>query len=359
MIYPIIPLGNPVLRKVAEPITAEYPDLKKLIGDMFETMYEADGVGLAAPQIGLSIRLLTIGYHPYDEETKKYADQAIELVMINPEILEFVGDKEYFNEGCLSIPDIHEDVLRNEGIIVKYYDADFNLRTEELHGMTARIAQHEIDHLEGKVFTDRLSPLRKTMIKRKINNVMNGKVKTLYRMKLPMVLLLAGTLITLAACTSQQQKRDKQVAVIEAFEGQHDPMGLDYINDKQVADSLIGYYESFADQWGEDSLAPNYLYKAGCVAKIVGEYERSLSFFDRALEYSGFEQLSDCLIQKGQTLEQMGRYDDAKTTYQQLIADYPNHPLTEDLKRSVEMFDAGFNTPEEQLAAILAAAEDK
>lgn len=183
MIYPIVGYGSPVLRKKAEPITVDYPELKQLIADMYETMYAADGVGLAAPQIGLSIRLVVIGYYPYDEETKSYGETAIEHTLINPEILESVGEKTFFNEGCLSIPDIHEDVLRPEGVVVHYFDADFNEHTEEIHGMFARVAQHEIDHLEGKVFTDRLSSLRRTMLKRKLNDVAAGKVRTLYRMK--------------------------------------------------------------------------------------------------------------------------------------------------------------------------------
>ncbi|MBO4752921.1 MAG: peptide deformylase [Bacteroidales bacterium] len=182
MIYPIVGYGSPVLRKIAEPITADYPDLKQLIEDMFETMYAADGVGLAAPQIGLSIRLVVIGYPPYDEETKTYGETPIEHILINPEIIEGVGEKQYYNEGCLSIPEIHEDVLRPEGVVMHWFDADWNEHTEEIHGMFARVAQHEIDHLDGKVFTDRLSPLRRTMIKRKLNDVAAGKVRTLYRM---------------------------------------------------------------------------------------------------------------------------------------------------------------------------------
>ena len=180
MIYPIVGYGSPVLRKVAEPITADYPDLKQLIADMFETMYAADGVGLAAPQIGLSIRVVVIGYPP---ETFEIAFMNEDKLIVNPEIIEGVGDKQYYNEGCLSIPDVHEDVLRPEGVKIHYYDADWNEHTEEIHGMFARVAQHEVDHLEGKVFTDRLSPLRRTMIKRKLNDVAAGKVRTLYRMK--------------------------------------------------------------------------------------------------------------------------------------------------------------------------------
>lgn len=183
MIYPIVSYGNPTLRKIAQPIDQSYPNLQQLINDMYETMYAADGVGLAAPQINLSIQLVVIGYQPYNPETKTYAEEAEQLTLINPEIKEYLGDKEFFNEGCLSIPSVHEDVLRPEGVIVHYFDEQFNEKTAELHGMLARIAQHEIDHLNGKVFTDHLSPLRKTMIKRKLNDILNGKVHTSYRLK--------------------------------------------------------------------------------------------------------------------------------------------------------------------------------
>ena len=183
MIYPIVGLGNPTLRKVAQPIDNDYPNLQQLIADMYETMYAADGVGLAAPQIDLSIRLVVIGFRPYDEKTETYGPVSEEHTLINPEILEYKGEKQYFNEGCLSIPDIHEDVLRTEAVVVRWYDEKWQLHEEELHGMFARVAQHEIDHLEGKVFTDRLSTLRKTMLKRKINDVVTGKVHTKYRMK--------------------------------------------------------------------------------------------------------------------------------------------------------------------------------
>ena len=183
MIYPIVGLGHPTLRKVAQPIDKDYPDLEQLIADMYETMYAADGVGLAAPQIDLSIRLVVIGFRPYDEKTETYGPVSEEHTLINPEILEYKGEKQYFNEGCLSIPDIHEDVLRTEAVVVRWYDEKWQLHEEELHGMFARVAQHEIDHLEGKVFTDRLSALRKTMLKRKINDVVTGKVRTNYKMK--------------------------------------------------------------------------------------------------------------------------------------------------------------------------------
>ena len=184
MILPIIGYGHPTLRKVAQPVPRDYPNLKELIANMFETMYNADGVGLAAPQIDLSIRLVVIGFRPYDEKTETYGSPTEEHTLINPEILEYLGEKQYFNEGCLSIPDIHEDVLRPEGLRLRWYDEKWQLHEEEIHGMFARVAQHEIDHLEGKVFTDRLSSIRKTMLKRRLNDVMSGKVRVHYRMKI-------------------------------------------------------------------------------------------------------------------------------------------------------------------------------
>jgi peptide deformylase len=183
MILPIIGLGHPTLRKVAQPVTKDYPNLKELIANMFETMYNADGVGLAAPQVDLSIRLVTIGVRPYNEKTDTYGEPTDVHVLINPEILEFKGEKEYFNEGCLSVPDIHEDVLRPERIVMHWWDENWEEHTEEIDGLFARIAQHEIDHLDGKVFTDRLSPLRRAMLKRRMNDIVNKKVHTKYRMK--------------------------------------------------------------------------------------------------------------------------------------------------------------------------------
>ncbi|MBQ0016272.1 MAG: peptide deformylase [Bacteroidales bacterium] len=183
MILPIVGLGDPILRKVAAPISPDYPNLKELIANMYETMYAADGVGLAAPQIDLSIRLVVIGFRPYDEKTETYGTATEEHTLINPEILGVSTEKNYFCEGCLSIPGIHEDVLRPVDIRIHYFDADWNEHFEEISGMYSRVAQHEIDHLDGKVFTDRVSQLRKTLIRRKVNDVIAGKYRTTYRMK--------------------------------------------------------------------------------------------------------------------------------------------------------------------------------
>lgn len=180
MIYPIVAYGHPVLKKKAAPITADYENLKQLIDDMFETMYYSEGVGLAAPQINKSIRLFVIDADPFKE---KYPEGAgFKRVFINAEILEEDGDSWFFNEGCLSVPGIHEDVARKSRIHIKYYDSDFVEHDEWLEGICARVVQHEYDHLEGKVFTDRLSSISKMLIKRKLNDILSGRVEHSYKM---------------------------------------------------------------------------------------------------------------------------------------------------------------------------------
>ena len=146
-------------------------------------MYAADGVGLAAPQVDLPIRVVVIGFRPYDEKTDTYGEVTEQHTLINPEILEFKGEKKFFNEGCLSVPDIHEDVLRPESVVVRYYDEDWVEHTDEATGLYARVVQHEVDHLDGKVFTDRLSNLRRTMLKRRLNDIAAGRIQTKYKMK--------------------------------------------------------------------------------------------------------------------------------------------------------------------------------
>ena len=173
MILPIDLYGNSVLRKESEEITADYPDLKQLIDNMFETMYNADGIGLAAPQVGLSIRLLVIDLAPLKEDNPELAQ--FKRVMINPIMLEVSEEELVGSEGCLSIPGISEDVPRSQWIKIQYYDEDFNLHVEEFEDFKARMIQHEYDHLEGILFTDRIKPLRRQMIKSKLNNIVKGK----------------------------------------------------------------------------------------------------------------------------------------------------------------------------------------
>ena len=181
MIRAIVGYGCPVLKKVAQPIDKGYPELEELINDMFETMYNAYGVGLAAPQINLSIRVVVIDADPMKEV---FADgEGFKKYFINPVIIEEQGEPWAYNEGCLSLPELHEDIVRKPIIKVRYQDLDFNEYEEEFSGIRARVLQHEIDHLEGKVFTDRLSPLRRTLLKRKLKELSVGNVRTPYRMK--------------------------------------------------------------------------------------------------------------------------------------------------------------------------------
>lgn len=179
MILPIDLYGNSILRKESEEITADYPDLKQLIDNMFETMYNADGIGLAAPQIGLAIRLLVIDLAPLGEENPELAQ--FKKVMINPIMLEVSEEELIGSEGCLSIPGISEDVPRSQWIKIQYYDENFKLYIEEFKDFKARVIQHEYDHIEGILFTDRIKPLRRQMIKSKLNNIAKRKVDCKYK----------------------------------------------------------------------------------------------------------------------------------------------------------------------------------
>ncbi len=181
MILPIYVYGQPVLRKVAEDITPEYPNLKELIENMFATMDRADGVGLAAPQIGLSIRVVVISLDVLSEDFPEYKD--FRKAYINAHILETEGEMVSMEEGCLSLPGIHESVNRADKIHVKYMDENFVEHDEYVEGYLARVMQHEFEHLEGGLFIDNLSPLRKQMIKGKLNAMINGKARCSYKVK--------------------------------------------------------------------------------------------------------------------------------------------------------------------------------
>jgi peptide deformylase len=185
MIYPIVPYGDPVLRKVAKPIKLGSIDLIKLSEDMFETMYGAHGVGLAAPQIGLSIRLFVIDATSFGEDEPALID--FKKVFINAEILEENGEKWSFNEGCLSIPDIREDIDRKQNVTISYFDENWQEHEETFSGLAARIIQHEYDHIDGKLFVDKLSPLRKAMLNNRLTSISKGIVKVDYKMKFPAI----------------------------------------------------------------------------------------------------------------------------------------------------------------------------
>ncbi|MDR0988491.1 MAG: peptide deformylase [Prevotellaceae bacterium] len=182
MILPIYTYGQPVLRKVAEDIDpVAYPELKKLIADMFETMDSADGVGLAAPQIGLPVRVVVVNLDVLSEEHPEYA--GFRKAYINPHIVDLSGDEVAMEEGCLSLPGIHETVKRKDRIRVTYLDEELGMHDEIVEGYLARVMQHEFDHLEGKMFIDHLSALRKQMIKGKLNALLKGKAHCTYKVK--------------------------------------------------------------------------------------------------------------------------------------------------------------------------------
>jgi peptide deformylase len=192
MILPIVAYGDPVLKKEGLEISKEYPNLDKLIADMFETMYNSQGVGLAAPQIGKSIRLFIVDGSPFAdlEEGEEEDPLAVDMenfkqVFINPIIEEELGEEWGFNEGCLSIPKIREEVFRKEKIVISYYDENWQLKEETFEGYKARIIQHEYDHVEGVLFTDHLSPLKRKLLSKKLQNISKGDIEVDYRMKFP------------------------------------------------------------------------------------------------------------------------------------------------------------------------------
>ena len=181
MILPVYLYGSPVLRKKSEIVKKDHENLGQLIEDMFETMYNAAGVGLAAPQTGKSLRLFVIDASPMAEDDPRA--EGFKKAFVNPEILERYGEDEIFCEGCLSLPEFREDVIRKNAIKIKYFDENFNEYIEEYDGIRARIIQHEYDHIEGILFADLLSPLRKKLVKRKLNNIAEGKINTAYKSK--------------------------------------------------------------------------------------------------------------------------------------------------------------------------------
>jgi len=190
MILPIVAYGDPVLKREAEDIDKDYPALDELIDNMFETMYNAQGVGLAAPQIGKSIRLFIVDASPFGEDEEDPEAQKVKdfkEVFINAEIVDEYGQAWVFKEGCLSIPNIREDVSRDERIKIQYYDRDWNFCEKEFDGYAARIIQHEYDHVDGILFTDHLNPLKKKLLKRKLKDISKGSIDIGYKMKFPLL----------------------------------------------------------------------------------------------------------------------------------------------------------------------------
>ena len=190
MVLPIVAYGDPVLRKVGKEIEKDFPKLIELIDNMWETMYNASGVGLAAPQVGLPLRLFLVDATPFAEDDELSEDernvlQGFKKVFINAEIEEETGTDWIFNEGCLSIPDIREDVTRKDTITISYIDESFKKHTTTFDGILARIIQHEYDHTEGILFTDKLSSLKKRLLKGRLANISKGKIDVEYRMRFP------------------------------------------------------------------------------------------------------------------------------------------------------------------------------
>lgn len=182
MIYPIVLFGDPVLKRKAQDIQKGAIDLDKLIEDMFETMDAANGVGLAAPQIGMSIRLFVVDTFPIVEDED---EKGLRQAFVNPVIIEESGDPWKFEEGCLSIPNVREDVSRQATVKIRYQDAEWNQKEMEVDGMLARVIQHEYDHIEGILFTDHISNLKKKLLKKKLENISKGKVSADYRVRVP------------------------------------------------------------------------------------------------------------------------------------------------------------------------------
>lgn len=190
MILPIVAYGDPVLRKVCDELPEDFPKLKELVANMYETMYNANGVGLAAPQIGLPIRLFVIDTTPFadDDDLSPEDQKALEgfkKAFVNAFIEEETGKDWAFNEGCLSIPEVREDIKRKDTITITYDDENFNEHTDTYDGLLARVIQHEYDHIEGILFTDKLSPLKKRMLKGKLKGISKGKIDVDYRMRFP------------------------------------------------------------------------------------------------------------------------------------------------------------------------------
>ena len=190
MILPIVAYGDPVLKKRATEISKDYPNLDQIIANMYETMYGAHGVGLAAPQVGLSIRLFLVDTAPFSDDESYTPEEQAELntfkrTFINAKIIEESGEEWDFNEGCLSIPNVREDVSRCPQIKIEYQDEDFTTHVEEFKDLIARVIQHEYDHIEGVLFTDKVSSLKKRLLKGKLTNISKGKTNVDYRMRFP------------------------------------------------------------------------------------------------------------------------------------------------------------------------------
>ena len=192
MILPIVAYGDPVLKKKAKPIDKDYPKLEELISNMWDTMYNAYGVGLAAPQVGVPIRLFVIDAAPFAEDDDLTAEEkeylkGFKRVFINAKVIEETGDEWAFSEGCLSIPDVREDIFRKPEVTIEHQDQNFETKKETFTGLAARVVQHEYDHTEGILFTEKISSLKKRLINGRLKKISSGKIKVDYKMRFPSV----------------------------------------------------------------------------------------------------------------------------------------------------------------------------
>lgn len=189
MLLHIEAYGSSALRKVGEEVPEDYPQIQELIDNMLETMYNAPGVGLAAPQVNLALRLFVIDstqfYDDEEEEDEQEEEKGIKQIFINPKIIQRYGEETSYEEGCLSIPGIREEILRPGQIRIQYYDRDFNFHDEQFNGLDARVIQHEYDHINGILFTDHLKPMKKRTLQKSLNDISQGKVKVHYKMRFP------------------------------------------------------------------------------------------------------------------------------------------------------------------------------
>ncbi len=185
MILPVLAYGHPTLRKIATEIDENYSGLRQFIDDLFETMHTSSGVGLAAPQVNRSVRVFVIDASPMADEYPELAE--FRRAFINPRIIEESGEDWTYNEGCLSLPDLRENITRKSIVRLQYYDEDFNFHDETFNGLAARIIQHEYDHLEGTLLVDRVNPLKKMMLKRKLTDISKGNIDVSYKMIFPLL----------------------------------------------------------------------------------------------------------------------------------------------------------------------------
>lgn len=181
MVYPIVVYGSPILRKVAKEIPRDFPDMDQLLADMFETMYKSDGMGLAAPQIGKSVRIFVVDLSALEDEEPELKD--FKRVFINPRITEYDGDSQIMNEGCLSLPKIREEVERKNKVRIQYYDENWQFHDEYFEGLKARVIQHEYDHLDGILFVDLIPQIRKKLLKGRLNDIAKCKVEVSYKIR--------------------------------------------------------------------------------------------------------------------------------------------------------------------------------